>query len=139
VPQALARLIPIDAGFEFVDLGCGLGGTLATLARLRPDGCFHGVEVAPLPFAVSALRALASGGQVQVRYGDFWKLDLAHYDVVYAFLSPVPMPRLWQKARAQMRPGTLLVSNSFEVPGVNPHATLRLDDRRGSALHVWRM
>ncbi|HTP97206.1 MAG TPA: class I SAM-dependent methyltransferase [Burkholderiales bacterium] len=139
VPEALAALIPRREGFEFIDLGCGIGGPLVQLSRLRPDGGYHGVEVAPLPFLVSALRSLACGGRVRVRYGDFWKLDLSRYDVVYAYLSPLPMQRLMAKARAEMRRGTLLVSNSFATIDAKPHASVTVPDARGSVLHVWRM
>ena len=139
VAQALAWLIPQRDGFEFIDLGCGLGGPLVQLARLRPEGGYHGVEVAPLPFLVSALRSLSCVGRVRIRYGDFWNLDLSRYDVVYAYLSPAPMPRLWTKACAEMRPGTLLVSNSFAAMDAAPHRTVELDDRCATVLYVWRM
>jgi hypothetical protein len=36
---------------------------------------------------------------------------------VYAFLSPVPMAEVWRKASTELRPGALLVSNSFPGRG----------------------
>ena len=71
--------------------------------------------------------------------GDFWRTDLARYDVVYAYLSPAAMPRLWAKARREMRPGSLLVSNGFEVPGVPAGRVIPLGDAMRSTLHVWQM
>ena len=35
---------------------------------------------------------------LDIKWGDFWKADLARHDVVYAYLSPAVMPRLWRKA-----------------------------------------
>lgn len=136
VTARLLTLLPQHAGFRFLDLGCGTGSLLADLARARPDGSYHGIETAPLSFLLSRWRAHAA---LRVTWGDFWPTDLAQYDVVYAYLSPVSMARLWDKARREMRPGSLLISNTFAVPGVAPAYTLPIGDRLRSTLLVWRM
>lgn len=136
--RALAELLPQQGGFAFLDMGCGLGGALTFLSARRVDGEFHGVESAPLPFVVSWLR-LRRQSNGRVRFGDMWRVNLADYDVVYAFLSPSPMQELWCKARSEMRPGSLLVSNSFDVPGIQPSRTLTLDDARRTRLLIWKM
>lgn len=135
---ALAELLPEKPGIRFADLGCGLGGTLVYLSARRPDGEFTGVESAPLPALLSWLRLLARRNARLVR-ADLWRHDLSSYDVVYCFLSPVPMPQLHEKARREMRPGSLLISNSFEVPGAPPDETVQLGDRRRTRLLIWRM
>jgi hypothetical protein len=138
--EALAALLPAGPGVRFLDLGSGFGGTVLALAAKRREGEFLGIESAPLPFALSWLRITFAGlPQARVVYGDFWKLDLAGYDVVYAFLSPAPMAELFHKARAEMTPGSLFVSNTFEVPGEAPERTIELEDWRRSRLMIWRM
>ena len=130
----LARLLP--PGGRFCDLGCGLGGPLARLAALRPDATLHGVEAAPLNWAVSRLRL---GRRAQVRLGSLWEADLSGYDLIYAYLSPAPMARLWDKAQREMRSGSLFVSNSFEVPGLAFDEVIELDDLSRSRLLIRRM
>jgi hypothetical protein len=76
---------------------------------------------------------------IDIAWGDFWRVDLKDYDVVYAYLSPAPMARLWNKAVREMRPGSVLVSNTFAVPGVTPHFEIELGDRMRSTLYGWRM
>lgn len=132
-----ARLSTLPAGFRFVDLGSGLGGTLARLAKAYPNGQFLGVETAPLTFALCWLRCLPRGN-CRVRFRSLWRVDLGDFDAVYCFLSPAPMPALWQKARTEMKPTALLISNTFEVPGVPAEESLPLNDWRGSSLLVWR-
>lgn len=136
--QALAELLAEQPHARFLDLGSGLGDVLAKLADRKPDGVFHGIESAPLPFLVSWLR-LKKKNNVHVRYGNLWNEDLAAYDVVYAFLSPEPMAGLWRKAKEEMRKGSLLVSNSFAVPGCSPARTLQLNDARHTLLFIWEM
>ena len=137
---ALAGLLPDRPGLVIADLGSGLGGVGAELARRRPTACVDAIESAPLPFALGWLRhRLAGPANLRPRYGDLWAADLGAYDLVYCFLSPAPMPALYAKARAEMRPGSLLVSNSFAVPGEPADRVVEVDDRRGTRLHVWRM
>lgn len=137
--DAVAALVP-DGPVKVLDLGCGPAGTILGIARARPDAECVGIESAP-PLALFAWirRSIGGPANATIRFGDFWDLDLRPFDVVYAFLSPVPMARLFAKARAEMRPGTVFVSNSFEVPGEESHQTVTLDDRRRTRLLIWRM
>lgn len=142
--QALERLLPAEksggVGFTFLDMGSGLGGVLTHLAGARPDGTYVGVEAAPLPFCWSWLRIRLGGyHNSSVHWGSFWRCDLAHYDVVFAYLSPVPMEKLWHKACAEMRPGTLFISSTFTIPDQTPHQIVPVDDLHHTVLLVWHM
>lgn len=139
--EALARLLPDRPGLVVADLGSGFGGTLLALARARSDANFVGIETAPLPFAVSWLRLFLSGlsGRLSFVYGDYHRQDLSAFDVVYCFLSPVPMPEVYAKARCEMRPGTLLISNSFTVPDHAADDVVEVADWRRTRLYVWHL
>jgi hypothetical protein len=136
--EKLAELVPQATGVRLLDLGCGFGGLLRQLGGLRPSARLEGVEIAPLPVLVAWLR-LRGTPQCRVRRADLWRLDLSQYDVVYAFLSPAPMAALWDKVRREMRPGTLFVSNSFPVPGIDCDRVLPLAGRGTRNLYVWRL
>lgn len=134
--QALAALLPPEP-VTVADLGCGDARVLRQLARLRPDCQFVGWEHAPLTALWARLASLRQP-QVRVVWGSFWDQPLQDYALVYAFLSPAPMPRLWDKAQAEMAPGAVLVSNSFAVPGQKPQRRVRVDDRRATELWVYQ-
>lgn len=137
--RAVERLLPGCPELCVADLGSGLGGTLFHLARARPDCRFEGFETAPLVFLVSWLRhKLAGPANLRFRYRSFWQADLGTYDAVYCFLSPVPMERLFAKARQEMKAGSLFISNTFAVPGEEPDEVVEVDDRRRTRLFVWR-
>lgn len=126
---------------HFADLGAGFGGTLIDLAKSRPHWHFVGIESAPLVAMVARVRVAMAGhdtnkGNVEIRYHDLWDADLGQFDVVYAFLSPAPMPRLLEKARAEMKPGSILISNSFWADGVAYDECLEVNDRRQTQLYT---
>jgi SAM-dependent methyltransferase len=121
------------------DLGCGLGGPVLDLARQRPDGEFTGIESAPLLFAATWLRLRFAGlHNVRLVFGNYRAHGLGDYDVVYAFLSPVPMPDLFDQAKHQMKSGSLFISNTFDVPGHPADETVDVADGRKTRLYLWR-
>lgn len=137
--QALStRLAQLPLDFRFADLGCGFGGALRQLARDYPQAHLSGVETAPLVFIVAWLCCLPYRN-CRVRYRNLWCEPLGDCDVVYCFLSPAPMADLWAKAQREMRPGSLLISNSFEIPGMPPEEVIELGDWRDSRLLIWRL
>jgi len=137
--QTLRGLLPKTPRPALLDIGCGTGGVISSLAAGCGDGRFDGIECAPLPWLLAWLRMLGDRTRCAVRCGDFWRCEFTPYDVVYAYLSPVPMARVWEKACREMRPGTLLVSNTFAVPGVVADEVIPLDDAWGGALFIYRM
>jgi hypothetical protein len=132
--EELAARLP-ERG-RLLDLGCGLGGPLARVHTARPDANLLGVEAAPLNWLIARLRL---AGRAGIRLGDLWSADLSGHDVVYAYLSPAPMKRLWDKAKSEMRSGSLFISNSFAVPGVEPDEVVELHDLTHARLLIWRM
>jgi hypothetical protein len=135
--QAVAERLPSSA--VVIDLGSGLGGLLHFLAQQRPGGRYVGMEIAPLPFLLSWLRMRLCQERYDIRWGNLWNVDLQPFDVVYAYLSPVPMADLWRKIQLEMRPGTLFISNTFQVPGVEPDEVVQLDDLHQSRLYLYRI
>lgn len=137
---ALSKLIISNRAHSLVDLGCGTGGVVVELARQHRELFATGVETAPPIFAIAWLNALLRGrGRARIAYQSFWKSDLSTYDLVYCFLSPAPMARLYTKAKSEMRPGALLVSNSFAVPGLQPDQIIEVGDGRQTRLYVYRI
>jgi hypothetical protein len=49
------------------------------------------------------------------------------------------MAAVWEKARREMKAGSLLVSNSFGIPGREPDRILEVADRRGTRLLVFEI
>lgn len=134
----LAARLGNDKPLEVLDAGSGTGSFLRRLARLRPDWRISGLESAPAPFWLSALLG-RSLHNMHVQRGDIWAHPLSQYDLVYAFLSPVPMPALWRKAVKEMKAGSLLISNSFPIPGTQAEFVIQVDDRRRTRLFCYKI
>lgn len=136
--SCLIRFIPTQKGICVIDLGAGFGSILYPLAKVRPDANFTGVENAPATWLVGFLRTLGLAN-CHWRWGDFWHSNLVNYDVVYAFLSPAPMLALWEKASSEMRLGSLFISNSFPVPGIEATQIVDVEDARQTRLYCYQI
>lgn len=137
--RAVAALLPETQPFSFIDLGSGLGGVPFHLESRFPHGRFYGTEIAPAPWLISRVRAWLKRSRVIFRRRDYASLNLADFDVVFAFLSPAAMPGLWQQAEAQMRSGSLFISLSFTVDARQPDQVLTLAEGARHTLYAWRM
>ena len=133
---AVAGQLPQGRGVSVIDIGSGLGGLVLDLARRRPDAQATGIELAPLPWLASYLRAKLSGSRARFIRGDYELLDFGSFDAVFAYLSPAAMEALWRKARREMHPGSMLMSYEFVIPEAPPDVSLYLQDT-GRTLYIW--
>lgn len=134
--EALSRLMTERGGATFIDLGSGLGGVVRGLAGKGRNA--EGYETAPMAFLISAVLSKLTG-RGTIHRQDIWSADISSADIVYVFLSPEPMLAIHDKARREMKPGSLLVSNSFAIPGLDADEIWDLSDRRKTRLYLYAM
>lgn len=118
--QRVEAMLPLGRPVNMIDIGSGLGGLVMHMAKARPESAICGMEVAPLPWLISIISARLTGSAAGFMLGDYRRLDFSRYDIVFAYLSPAAMPALWQKAQKEMRPGSMLLSYEFDIPGATP-------------------
>lgn len=138
IRHQVAELMPQHRPVRMMDIGSGLGDLVMHIAEARPDSQIEGIEIAPLPLLVSKIRAWARKSRAVFLRGNYYDLDFGQYDVVFAYLSPAAMPALWKKAQQEMRPGSLLISYEFDIPGITPHY-IAAGAAGSNRLYVWKL
>ena len=114
----LAELTPND---YLVDLGSGDGRTVITAARRGARA--HGIEFNPDMVALSKRTAKVEGVDDRATFeqGDIFESDFSKATVVTLFLLPQINLRL-RPTLLNMKPGTRVVSNSFNMDDWQPDA-----------------
>ena len=135
--KMLAVLCADSPKTHFIDLGAGVGSVVLPLARALADARIEGIENAPATWLIGYLRTLGQKNCLW-RWGSLWHIDLSEFTVVYAFLSPTPMPALWEKVQREMQAGSLFISNSFPVPDIEADNIVEIDDARQTRLFCYR-
>ncbi len=123
---ALNRVVPPPAtGYRYLELGCGLGRSLTTLAAANPDSEFVGVDINPQHTAAVG-KDVAAGrlDNVRVITGDFGSLpnDLGKYEFItlhgiLSWVSPKVRESILAVARERLAPGGLLLVSYNAMPG----------------------
>jgi cyclopropane fatty-acyl-phospholipid synthase-like methyltransferase len=124
----MLTMAEVRPGDLVYDLGCGDGRILITAVR-RFGARTVGIELDPLRYLWCRLviPLLGYKDQVEVLYGDFFKLDLSQADVVTCYLLQPTNEKLEAKLLRELKPGARVVSHSFTFPNMKAIARDRLE------------
>ncbi len=114
--QTMVKLAKVKKGMRVIDLGSGDGRVVAAFADAGADAV--GVELNP-SMVEKAERLLAAQKikNAKIVWQSLWDVDLGEYDVVTIYAVPSMMKALTKKFRAELRPGTRVISNHYPIPG----------------------
>ena len=124
---SLNRVAPpaTNEGFRYLELGCGLGRSLTTLAAANPQGEFVGIDVNANHIAAID-RDIANGELANARAiaSDFASLpeDLGRFEFlalhgVFSWVAPEIRQQILEVARKHLAPGGLLLVSYNAMPG----------------------
>lgn len=111
------ELIPESTDGKIVDLGSGWGTLAYPIAKRFPDAAVIGCELSPVPWIYSRVKGVfVRCPNLTLHRQSVFNIDLTDVDVVVVYLHPAAMRKLRAKFERELRPGTLVLSNTFEVP-----------------------
>jgi len=145
---SLNRITPPSTvkGFRYLELGCGLGRSLTTLAAANPQGEFVGIDVNPAHTAAIEKDVAAAGlKNVRVVTADFKHppADLGSFHFVamhgvYSWVAPEVRAAAIELVQRSLEPGGLALISYNSMPGwahlqpirgiLRQYATLRAGD-----------
>ena len=127
--SAFLDAVPMCAGQLLVDIGCGDGRVLRQVHRKYAVSAV-GYELNVLAYLKAKILCLGRKN-IQIKWRNFWTVDLSNADVVFCYLFPDVMRDLAAKLESDLKPGAVVVSCNFHLPGWSPERVLR----PGNSLH----
>jgi SAM-dependent methyltransferase len=131
----MAKVTPQD---YVIDLGSGDGRTVITAAKLGATA--HGIEYNPDMVALSKQNAEKEGvtGKATFVQGDIFQTDFSKATVLTMFLLSTLNLKL-RPTILNMKPGTRVVSNSFDMGEWTPDETVTISENCTShcRAHFW--
>lgn len=118
--------VPVADGFDYCELGCGQGVTLAVNAQLFVGGRFLGIDMSEAHIAnAEALAAEAGLSNLSFRAADFSRLadlGLGQFDFialhgVYSWIDPEARNNVREFIAAHLKPGGLVYVSYNAMPG----------------------
>lgn len=113
---AMLALADVRPGEKLVDLGSGDGRIV--VAAAKAGAIAEGWEVNPYLWLVSVWNIRRHGVQdrARVRLGSYWAQPFRDADVITLFLITAQMRPMERKLRAELKPGSRVVSYAFSFP-----------------------
>jgi SAM-dependent methyltransferase len=124
---ALNRVTPpaTAGGFRYLELGCGLGRSLTTLAAANPQGQFVGIDINPEHTAFAG-NEITAGGLTNARVitsgfdglpADVGQFEFIVLHGVYSWVSPAIREQILEVLRRHLAPGGLVLASYNALPG----------------------
>jgi len=104
---------------KIAELGSGWGGISFLMAKNFPQSCITGYEFFFAPYWVSKLLGMRCSN-VDFHQKDLFEQPLGDYDVIVFYLTPKLTAMLKEKFDKELKPGTLVISNAFPLPDIDP-------------------
>jgi len=118
VAEKMLELAQVDEDDVVYDLGCG-DGRIVILAAQKFGARGVGIDFNPKRIEESLQGAIEAGveDRTEFRMGDVLKADFSDATVVTVYLLTRSNERLRPLFEEQLRPGTLVVTHNYRVPG----------------------
>lgn len=138
IVDAMLTLAGVTAKDVVYDLGCG-DGRIVIAAAKQYGARGVGVDIDPRRIDEARANAIAAGvaDKVTFRVQDLFATDIREASVVALYLLPSTNARLVPKLRAELKPGSRIVSNSFDMGSEWP--TDKRVPINGTAIFLWRV
>lgn len=112
----MLRIAAVGANDVIYDLGCGDGRILIAAAReFRARGVGVDIDAERVAESIANARQAGVGANLEFRQEDFFNTDLRPASVVALYLLDSLNVRLRPKILAECRPGTRVVTYSFDM------------------------
>jgi SAM-dependent methyltransferase len=139
VVDAMVALAGVKRGDVVYDLGCGDGRIV--VAAVRVSGV-RGVcvDIDPERIAESRANAEKAGVAGRIRFvrGDLFQVRFRDATVVMMYLLPEVNLRLRPRLRAELRPGTRVVSHAFSMGDWKPTREIEVGaPPAGTPVYLW--
>ncbi|MGL4620835.1 SAM-dependent methyltransferase [Chroococcidiopsis sp.] len=135
VVDAMLKLAEVGKNDVLYDLGSGDGRIPVTAAQ-RYGTQSVGIDINPQRIREAKENAQSSGvsDRVQFRQQDLFGTDLSQASVVTLYLLPDINLKLRPKLLQELKPGTRIVSHSFDMGEWKPQ---RVEQVNGSTIYLW--
>lgn len=133
----LARVRKSDVVY---DLGCGDGRVVVSAAKkYRAYGFGFELDPKRVEDSLENVKKNKVERLVTIKYADVFTLDLREASVVYLYMLPSLNVKLIPQLE-KLRPGTRIVSHSFDMQGIKPDNVVRFKSKetgREHTLYLW--
>ena len=127
-----------DKGITIVEMGSGANRGQFIFSE-NPHWQVVGYEFSPRPFIMGLLKKCWHKKKPNMKtfYKDFYKVNVSEADVIYSYLFAETNQKLEPKLKAELKPGSIIVSYAFKFPDWIPLETIVLTHARHPNIYIY--
>jgi tRNA G37 N-methylase Trm5 len=135
VVEAMLKLAQVKKGDIVYDLGCG-DGRIVVMAAQKFGARAVGVDINPVRIQEAEENAKKAGVTDRVRFiqGNLFEADIKEATVVTLYLLSDVNLKLRPRLLKELKPGSRIVSHSFDMGDWKPDKQIEVDYRR---VYLW--
>ncbi len=137
----MIELAQCKSGDVVYDLGAGDARVIIEAKKRVPGIRAIGYEIALGVWLLAQLRKLWSRVDVDIHMKSFFEKNLSDANVIFLYLSPAVMQMLIPKFKAELKPGTRIVSHCFKLGDIKPklleHVQVPMWGKQKVYLYEW--
>lgn len=137
----MISLMPEKPDGDILELGCGWGGALLSLAKAYPHNRIIGYEITSLPYWFARLRVLLSRQKnITLLQKDFMMDSFENAGAIFCYLPDEHMVALEPKFKEELSETAVIVSHSYPLPNLDAVRTETIKEGLWlSTMYVYRM
>lgn len=138
VKRKVLDCVPPETQGVIIDLGSGWGSMIMQFAKKFPHCQIIGYESSPIPYYFSRVWLLFNKlPNIRIYRRNFFGEDLSNADLVYCYLYPGAMKNLGDKFYNELKPGTIVFSNTFAIPSWKPVHVVSVKDLYNTRIYMY--
>lgn len=122
--KKMIKLANVGRNDIVYDIGCGDGRLVFSSAPFAKKAIGYELSI-PL-YLFAKFLSLFKSSKAEIRYGNMWKQNFSDADVIFCYLLPSSMKKFYGQIWPTLKPGTRIVSNSFQIHSIKP---IKKDDK----------
>lgn len=133
----IIKALDLKPNSIFYDIGCGDGRLVFAAAETGATAI--GLEVSLLPYLLAQIRRLKSPARKRIRilYKNLWRTDLSSATHLYFFLMPEMFPKLTEKIKKEIKPGSIVASYVWPLPSLTPTNVIK--EKEQPAIYLYTL
>ena len=116
--KTMLEISKIKKGERVYDLGAGDGKIIDGAAKLGAKAT--GFEISIPLVLYYYFKRMVGISKAEMLWGNFFKKNISDADVVFCYLFPHTMNKFHKTIYKQLKPGTRVISNAFEITSLVP-------------------
>ena len=126
VAQKMVEIAELSAGQKIVDLGSGVGTILFAAEKSAPKNRFLGLEVLIFAIWFCRIKSRIIGSKIEFQSADFFEENLDDADVIFCYLFPETMEKIYETIWPNLKVGSKIVSHGFQIRNLKPEKIEKL-------------